>query len=343
MDPNILYILITIILIVFVYKNTHDKFEKSESLHTDEVIVKLNDDLIYVNKQKIIQHLRKLKDKLLKISKVNYTPGESDQIRIDSVSVSCLTELHEFIDINSYGIESNVATKEKNHLFGKSEDCRNNILRSDISDAQRERYEILYIVTNIDIILDILQNSVRSPNEGYLQLTNLHTLVKLYDHVVYGVSCSSYADKYNSGVNYITSGQKYLIDDLNEYCSEYTYDYGVNHRKAAVPRLNKMDQSQDVTAGFGTHKYDGESYVGDDESRYYEQMQRISKPNMISNETYNTQYISDSGLTYIIKRDIIKPYIPFCDLSKIRSEKKNQNKYIVDYNTKHALRNDYNF
>jgi len=262
------------------------------------------------------QHLFIIKNILKNMSKIPYSLDDVNNVMLNSFIIGTLGDLEKFKRDNSY--------------YNKYDEYR--LPKANIDEVIHNIEQVIHIIDKTDCVSKIL-------------IGNLHELIKLYGKLTIIKPYNSYSETHDSGVNYVTSGQKYFIDDVNSYCNSYTFDQEskVKDRIAPIkPRNNNMELSQNPDAGFGRMQYDGESYVNDVNNKLFERMKQTVKTNNVSNDVYDTQYRTDSGHTFVIKRDNIPSYIPFCDLTKMREEVANANKYMIDFNSKHSLRNDYN-
>lgn len=318
MQSNFIYIIITIIIFTYTINEINERYNLYSLVNRSKgILVNIDGHIIDMEQTAVKQHLVIIKNILQTMSQIPCQQDDSNKLMLSAYTIGSLGDLEKF--------------KRDNHYNHYKNNDKYIIPAANIDE----------VISSIGQVIYVLDNEICSSS---ILLGNLHELIKLYGKLTTEIQYKQYDDKFNSGVNYVTSGQKYFIDDVNTYCNSYTFDQEskIKDRIAPIkPRNNNMELSQNPDAGFGTMQHDGESYVNDDVNKSFERLQQVVKPNNISNETYDTQYRTDSGLTFVIKRDNIPKYIPFCDLTKMREEVANANKYIIDFDSKHGLRNDY--
>ena len=314
MQSNFIYIIIAIIIITYTVNEINERHNSYSLVNRSKgILVNIDGYIIDMKQTAVKQHLVIIKNILQTMRQIPCYQDDMNKQMLNAYIIGSLVDLEKFKRDNSYSDNDKYITPVAN-----------------IDEVIRNIGQVIHIFN------DICTSSI--------SLGNLHELIKLYSRLTTEIQYNQYSDKFNSGVNYVTSGQKYFIDDVNTYCNSYTFDQEskIKDRIAPIkPRNNNMELSQNPDAGFGTMANDGESYLNDDINKSFEKLQHIVKPNNISNNTYDTQYKTDSGLTFVIKRDNIPSYVPFCDLTKMREEVANANKYIIDFDSKHGLRNDY--
>jgi hypothetical protein len=318
MQSNFIYIVIAVIIILYTTNEINDRYNLYSLVkpRSKSILVDIDGNVVSMDSNAVKQHLVIIKNILQDMSKIPYLRDNVNDEMFDAFVIGSLGDLEKF--------------KHDNHYY-------NNIEKNAHSAAN-----INEIINNIGQVIYVLDNNICKTT---ISFGNIHSLIKLYSKLTREKAYKSYDDRFDSGVNYVTSGQKYFIDDVNTYCNSYTFDQEskIKDRIAPIkPRNNNMELSQNPDAGFGTLQHDGELYINDTNNKSFEKIHQTVKINTISNDTYESQYRTDSGLTFVIKRDNIPSYIPFCDLSKMREEVSNANKYIIDFDSKHSLRNDYN-
>lgn len=316
MQSNFIYIIIAIIIILYTINEINNRYDLYNIIinRKQSILVNVNGHIVNMDLNEVKHHLNIIKNVLKNVSKIPYPQDITTTIMINALIISSLADLEKF--------------KRDNHYI----DDENKLSSPNIDE----------IINNIGHILYIFDNKICRSS---ISFGNLHNLIKLYSELTSKYIYNTYDDVYDSGIDHAKPGQKYIIDDVNNYHNSYTFDQNSKIKDRIVPikpRNNNMELSQNPDAGFGIMKYDGESYANDLNSKSFERMHQTVKLNNISNETYESQYRTDSGLTFLIKRDNIPSYIPFCDLSKMREEVENANKHIIDFSAKHSLRNDYN-
>ena len=318
MQSNFIYTVITIIIILYTINEVNERYNLYSLVNPREngVLVDIDGHVVNMNTKAVKQHLVIIKNILLNISKVPYLKDDVNDKMLDSLIIGSLADLEKF--------------KRDNHYY------------KNVSEYIPPQANIEEVISNICQVIYVLDNEIC---ETTISFGYLHSLIKLYSKLTSEKIYRSYDDTFDSCVDSVTSGQKYFIDDINNYCNSYTFDQEskIKDRIAPIkPRNNNMELSQNPDAGFGLLQHDGESYANDVNNKSFERMKQTVKANTVSNDTYESQYRTDSGLTFTIKRDNIPSYVPFCDLSKMREEVAEANRYIIDFNSKHSLRNDYN-
>jgi len=315
MQSNFIYIIIAIIIITYTTSEINNRYNVYSLINRPKgILVDIDGNLVNMESTVVKQHLVIIKNILKNISKIPYLSDDVNNTMLNAYTIGALGDLEKFKRDNYYCDKKDILPEAN----------------------------IIEVINNIGHVIHILDQNICVST---ISFGSLHELVKLYSKLTSEKQYKSYNDTHDSGVNYVTSGKKYVIDDINNYCNSYTFDQEskIKDRIGPIkPRNNNMDLSQNPDAGFGRMQYDGESYANDDNNKLFERLEQTVKTNNVSNNVYDTQYRTDSGHTFVIKRDNIPSYIPFCDLTKMREEVANANKYIIDFNSKHGLRNDYN-
>ena len=240
----------------------------------------------------------------------------------------CETDLNNFKSVNNYNdyddsvLKSNVLTY--NNLYKTPIDLINPEYN------EHSEYTLLNTIVNIEIAMVLLQNSTRgsfprgSFPRGILRLTNVHNLIKLSKEIFKGNVYLSYDEIFN--------------DSDNTYTSLYTNDYGVANNYKVSAKVRTMINSQSVNQGIDN------KYVNDHKTPLTEKnMTNTVMPRNEYNSASNTQWLNDSNLTKVIKRNCIDNYVPFCNITKILENKRIANLQLVDSTSRQSLRNDYNF
>lgn len=369
MKADYLYTFIIVIIIILVYLHltlNNDnpwKHNKGE----DVVIFRLNKQFIKMDTANAIAHMTLLKNNLVALNKLNYMENDSNILQIDKLIKRCDADFSDFKMDNDFNIvDLNISKHKLHNLFGSRYD--NTVSRSDVySDKKYEQYNLLNLIIDIQIVIMLLESGI---NDGQLELTNLHNLIKTYGRLTHGDAYISYdeifgnLDRYAVPVEYDykpTTGRDSLggrgADDENTYKSAYTYDYGVPDLYRPVMKVVKHDVSQNIDIGIatlcsgqtvqcgtGSCVCAGEEFVHDGLTPLVER--RVDKTNVSRNDnntSHNTQYLFDSGLTAIIKRNTIPNYIPLCDINKIKTDKEKMMAPLIDKNARRSLRDDYVF
>lgn len=339
MQANYLYIVILVIVLVYLYTEARRKAIEPFYNLDDCCTIEISDLIIKTDTNDVINHLHMLKDNLILLKKIERVIDKTDMIKVDSIIKTCLYDLDRFKEANDFeNSDLNTSDHDEQLLYGKTRESIYNMNRSDIDDYQYEKYELMNVITNIEIVIWLLLNK---RCEGIINLTYLHDLIKTCSIF----SCSAQYLTYDEIFNYPVQecGIQYNIHESGEYQSSYTNDHGVNHDKLLTPRLNKSNKSQDVDKGFGTKPEDGEIFTNDNETIICDRQRSMARlPKHIMAKHYNTQYMHHSDTAEITKRNGIKNYIPFCDITKLLEEHRQRKINTVDSISKRSLRNDYN-
>jgi hypothetical protein len=357
MDANYIYIIVTLIILIYLYSVIESNIYASQRTvklndNNNKIMIDLNGNLIETDTNHITNHLIVIKNNLIALKKSDFTSFNNE-------SYNKLDEL----------IYQSIADTAHN-LFGEKLDLMEKIQRSDISLDNNEEFiknkkmRLQQLIIDLEIVTLIIKIS-STDAKGYIRLTNLHQLLNLVSLVSTGKNYLTYDDLFSnldttstnvsytdcgySNVDYSRkyddartslSNYKFLIDDTNTYSNLYSNDYGRDGKMPWAKSINIMN-SQDVMAGYNTLPYDGELFVNDEDNILlpYKEVEPVFRANQY---TQNTQLFENSDTTYITKRDIIPSYIPFYNLTKIRSDISKKKKKTVDYNSRQALREDYN-
>lgn len=338
MNSNFLYILISIIIFIYVYSEIENKVlrleEEREILSRKNMTIDLDGNVLRINSKNIIKHLNKIKNNLKTLNTVFYSKSP-DNLEEDNVLKqirSCSVDLDRFKKFN--GFVDNFDNDF--HRFNKF---------SSYNNGSKSWREMSSIIIDINIIIELLKNDLY---KGRLYLSNLHKLVQMYATLTNHQEFITYDNLFEVG-EIVSHDYSPSHQDANKsadgYRNAYTYDYGVEHSAVLFPRINKSDKSQRIEEGISnildSYGESGEDLVIDNSNMRFDQ--GVNKTTMRHNDSsLHTQYVSDSGVTFMIKRDIFDNYVPFCDINKIRSDAKKMNKNLIDHG-KGYLRNDYDF
>jgi hypothetical protein len=332
MRSNNLYIVILVIIFIFLYAKFGDKLRSKLSNNTyDNIMIDIKSNVVKTDINGVVDHLLLLKDNFLFLNKIDRIIDKSDMIREDSLIKTCIFDLNAFKTANDFNDQmlKNDSNHYTQYLYGKLQESSWNMLRDDITDYQYEKYELMDIITNIDIVI-LLIKSGRC--KGVMKLTNLHNLIKLCS-ILSNIEYLRYDEIFNiNDINDNYIKDNYIKDDVNNYISQYTNDYGVPHSTNNITvRLNKSNNSQN-----NDEQNDIAAILCD--------RNRVVNSMPVTMVNYkNTQYLPNSEVTYNTDRKGIVSYIPFCDITKILEERSRDKSNIVDSIAKRSLRNDYNF
>ena len=331
MTSNYLYILISILIIFYIYLEIDHRitvYNFGSFGDTSRILVEINSDIISADIDNIINHLSILKDNLITLHKLDCPIDNIYMTQMHNVINLCETDLNNFKSVNNYNdyddsvLKSNVLTY--NNLYKTPID----LINSEYNE--HSEYTVLNTIVNIEIAIGLLQNSTSgsfprgSFPRGILRLTNVHNLIKLSKEIFKGNVYLSYDEIFN--------------DSDNTYTSLYTNDYGVANNYKVSAKVRTMINSQSVNQGIDN------KYVNDHKTPLTEKnMTNTVMPRNEYNSASNTQWLNDSNLTKVIKRNCIDNYVPFCNITKILENKRIANLQLVDSTSRQSLRNDYNF
>lgn len=345
MLTNIIYIALLIIFILFIYWAVKEEpiFE-----HPHPVVVQIGSDVIKSDITAMIDHLSIVKNNLIDLNKIDYSVNIMDATNIKHLNhlinatnkdLANFTHQNNFDDI----IIRLDPDHELQQLIGRK---INNIreTRSDLLDVHFERFEIDNVVIDLNAVIYLLQHDRIN---GRIVLTNLYKLITFLVRLLPSdKEHLSYYDVYKD-IPYHTpppSIHQGYVDDNgedNHYKNELTNDYGVIGK---MPHINakNVNLSQNSTGGYGTLQNDGEQYCSEDLNILLANIAPTPAPRMGQN-LMNTQLLSGSDVARITKRDHIQPYLPFCNLRRIKEDYEAKRRYILDNSSPASLRSDYKF
>lgn len=193
------------------------------------------------------------------------------------------------------------------------------------SDDLKLHKSFINIILDIELILYLIRTS--SCSNKRLTLNSMHNLMKS----LYMNRCSdtlTYTDLYNN-------------DDVSKVNEMFTNNdeldiSGADIIKSTLPNFSKSihtTQSQDV-------RYDmnGEEYTNQLETPIYKS--EISSGNKIMKKDLVSQNF-DCSSDYILSYKSSQPYVPLCDINKLRSERVKLKALTTDLTFNRSLRNDY--
>ena len=167
-----LYILITIIIIIFIYIN-YSKNDLSDVIELDTILIEINDKLIKANSAHVYNHLNLLKNNLLILNKMQFTT------KIENITILALLNLNDYKSSNNFNNSDLELNKYDTgfSILGKQHENHKNIIRSDLDTDNK--YSIVEIILNLEIVMLLIKNKELN---GKLVLTNLHHLIKLISY-----------------------------------------------------------------------------------------------------------------------------------------------------------------
>ncbi|MGL5934892.1 MAG: hypothetical protein ACRCZI_04640 [Cetobacterium sp.] len=366
MPANYLYILILVIVLIYIQDNSSWLIPENIPFRTDpnkKVVIAAYDRFIKTNFNTAIEHMMLLKNNLTLLNKSKYMINDTNINQIHNLIKKTETDLAEFKHINGFtNDELHVDSHLEHTLKGSRFD--NNISKSDVySDVIYEKYCTLNTIIDINIVILLLEHG---HHKGYLKLDNLYELIKIYtiltkskDYLSYdelfgqldasaidpktgkfNLDCPKLNMSNNSGYNRIID---YSINDSNNYYNTHTKDYGVEHNFKA-PWLKYKNQYEFSQMNKNIDLAGGVEYANEELIPIFDKSVSIINPaRNDNNSSHNTQYLYDSGTNINITRDNIQPYIPLCDINKIRTDKERLAKILYDRTSPKMLRNDYDF
>lgn len=339
MRSNYLYILILIILFIYLYAEYENRIHFDNLDNYDAIAIDLESNIIKTDVDGVIDHLVLLKENLLLLNKMPRAIDKTTMVKVDSIIKTCLYGLDSFKRANQFNNDSLCFSPShiSQYLCGKLQESSENMARSDILDYQYEKYEIMDVITNIEIVILLIINGKRN---GIINLSDLHDLIKICSTLSNGAKYLSYDEVFS----YEVPDQQtvYNIHEYDDYLSPYTNDYGKEHSKLLHTRLNKSNISHDD--GFNTLYGEGEKYTNDNATIICDRVRkRHNAPITMDNNHYNTQWLSSSDVSHTVKRNGIKNYVPFHDINKILAEIKYVKQHTTDSIAKRSLCNDYKF
>jgi hypothetical protein len=334
MSTNNLYILILVILFIYSYYEIDKKITRLAINETisDEVVVELNKSIYIIDATRVVDHIHMLKNNMITLNKRIHNLNGAAIVVLNRLINNVMEDSQNYKTDNSFSdIKLQFGDHTDHNMFGNKL-YNSNAMRSDIDDVQYEKYKILNVIMDLEIMMLLIKNDNR---DGRIKLTNLHNLIRFLSSMADGKDYLTYDDIF--GIEAIS--REYVIDDENTYNNFYTNDFGVNTR-IMQQKVHKVDRSQDNT-NIGLIKMDCDNYISDESTPLYESYKYVQLPKVEQSTTHNTQTLGTSGQTYVIKRDIIQNYVPFCDINKIIEDKKRASKHLIDSDARQSLRNDY--
>ena len=353
MSINFFYIVVAVIILIGVCDVLFGDYEigNSDIYKDDEpntVIMRLNSEFIETDIQSVIIYLHLLKANLTNLSKSNITSGHAVR-EVDQLINACTADLAEFKIANNFEDDSDLKIDPHlaYNLYGSQYD--NNVSMSDtFSDAQYEMYKMLNLVIDVQIVMLLLENGICY---GQLKLDNLHNLIKKYGTLAHNEEYISYNEfmehlgfgNLDGRIN-VHAAKKNLypgkersyegdiyINDENNYVNMLTKDYGVPDLYKPAEKVAKRDISQNK-----------DRYISDLLIPLFGQkVDKRTVERSANNTSHNTQYLYDSGLTALIKRNHIQNYVPLCDINKIKTDIEKMKAPLLDAMARRSLRNDY--
>lgn len=318
------------------YFEVEHKTKECVIIEINEPVVEIDGSIFKINLQKITDHLHILKNNLIALNKRTKKLNNTGITMLNNALNATSDDINKFKSDNNFSdIKLQFGSHQDHNILGNKL-YNDGALRSDIDDLEYEKLKMLNTIMDIEIMILMLKNN---QFEGRIKLTNLHNLIRISSALVSGRDYLTYDDIFNDfGVKTLVG---FTIDDENTYNNFYTNDFGVKTR-VMQQKVHKIDKSQDVDRGFGTLHFDAEIFANDAMAPIYEgytHKTRVAKDEL--SPSYNTQLLGDSGMTYVIKRDIIPSYIPFVDINKTIFRNKAAKAHLIDSAARQSLRDDY--
>jgi hypothetical protein len=327
------------------------------------LLILLDKEFVKLDIYDAIDHLTLLRNNLVALNKLDYPSTIKNITMIESIANSCKCDFNNFGKTNHIDMENiskTINTHEAYTLQGIQYNSK--LAKSDVySDELYEKYNIMQLVAYLDAITIVLERAknFKQKLQGFIKLDNIHKLIRTLVSLTKGNPYMSYDDifgdldnvamlqhalKYEVGLDSdneseTTSG--IIINDKNCYMNKLSKDYGVDNIPYTTARSNVFDVSQ-TQQGFGIHKNDGEYYANDEYMPLFTQAEKVTNQLRNNNNTaLNAQYMGDSGVTAMIKRNTIPNYIPVCDINQIKTDKERMAKFLLDTQFNRSLRDDY--
>jgi hypothetical protein len=314
-DINFLYLIISVIILITVYNilcNTQ------EHLHTKKITLETKKNIYSMSSDVCDLYLTNIKKNMQLLYK-NFDKSKCPKLKIYIDETH--NDLQKFLDGTE--IKADDMDLLRYNIINKSD-----LLKS--SDFESEK-SFVNILLDIEIILYMMRNSMCDNKK--LTLISLHNLMKL----LYVNSCSdtlsysdtlTYSDLYNSYETF--AGDREEIYDIS----------GIDILKSvSIP--NRGPSSNSAASQNIIYDMAGEEYVNEKETPVYKIEQPLQK-----NKIDKTQLVSqnfDCSSDYILSYKGSQPYVPFCDINKLRTERSKLKALTTDLNFNRSLRNDYDF
>ena len=241
MSTNNLYILILVILFIYSYYEIDKKITRLAINETisDEVVVELNKSIYIIDATRVVDHIHMLKNNMITLNKRIHNLNGAAVVVLNRLINNVMEDSQNYKTDNSFSdIKLQFGDHTDHNIFGNKL-YNSNAMRSDIDDVQYEKYKILNVIMDLEIMMLLIKNDNR---DGRIKLTNLHNLIRFLSSMADGKDYLTYDDIF--GIEAIS--REYVIDDENTYNNFYTNDFGVNTR-IMQQKVHKVDRSQDNT------------------------------------------------------------------------------------------------
>lgn len=302
-DINFLYLIVAIIVLIFVYNMLSST---QNYIRDKKIIVETEKNTYLMPYDACDTYLTNIKKNMHLLYK------SSDRTKCKNLQSYIDRTYNQLNGFTKYDIKANDADLLRYDLVNELD-----MLKSEDFKSQKAFVNILL---SIEYILYMLRTS-SCPNKK-LSLISLHKLMKeLYDN-----RCSdvlSYSDIYDT-----------------EFFDNRDIEVAPADIVESAKALNKrpivaQEMSQDIT-----YDMNGEEFMAQAESISYKvempQKNKINKKDLVSQDF-------DCSSDYILTYKGSQPYVPFCDINKLRNEREKLKTLTTDLTFSRSLRNDYDY
>lgn len=299
---NYLYLLITVIILFYVYFTVQMPTKTHFPLN-NITLIKINEDIIQVDTNNIYSHLLLIKENLYTIQKSNFTYDIDIISRVQQlINLSCN-------DLHAFAIANNYIANYKQHM-----------------QSETSKLNLHCIITDLETTLLLLTKNTH----GHLTLTHLHQLLKMFTTITHGNNYLTYDELFDLDTT--------LSNNQEEFRKYGKLNNSYIHKQCVSKHT---DVSQNILHGYNNNVNDGEIFVNDETNILFENRIAKRKEKRDNYVNYNTQMFGTSGNMYTDKRNANKHFVPFCNINKLKQENI-QHKVFVDKHARQSLRNDYN-
>ncbi len=306
-DVNFLYLIISVIILIFVYGML---IRTQRHIRDKKILIEADENAYLVNYDICEAHLNNIKKNIMLLYK---TTDISNCKKLREYIQQTHKDLSKFVEYSQDPTDADLIRYE---LINKLE-----LLKYDSDDLKLKRL-FAGVILDIEAIVYSLRNSTCSNNR--LVLKSLHKLL----NELYKNQCSE-----------ISSYEEMFTDVGRETFVEGFEDMAVIHSTKTAnnkaPGQPKTVQSQNVT-----YDMNGEEYANQTETKVYK-CDVLEKNTILKKDLVSQDF--DCSSDYILTYKGTQPYVPFCDIDKLRSERVKLHALTLDQSCVRSLRNDYDY
>jgi hypothetical protein len=303
-DINFLYLVISVIVLIFVY----GMLVRTQSyIHKKKIMIEAEKNAYLIAGDVCESHLNNIKKNIIMLYKsVDVTKCKNLKAYIQQAH----DDLNKF---TGFAREPNDDDLIRYELINNLE-----ILKVDSDDIELKKM-FASVVLDIEAIIYLLRSS--SCGDKRLVLKSLHKLL----WTLYKNQCSG-GSTYEE-----VHGREPFSGDVEKDIPSPVAKTSLR----GVPRSERVSQSQDVS-----YDMNGEEYINQTETLAYKCDVPAKNP-IIKKELVSQEFECSSD--YILSYKGSHPYVPFCDIDKMREERDKLRALTLDINCARSLRNDYDY